>query len=516
MLTHFAITNFKVFGKRQCFDLAPITLIYGPNSGGKSSIIQAMLLLKQSIEAPINQGIRDRVLVPKGRYVDLGQSKSIHHKHSFDNKISFEVGMKMSGPLVRHFASMFAKGGEFSAALSFEQREESIRLKLPTLSTIRYRSRQLGDSSLDLAIVRGQKATRRSDEEQLEFDEFTDPRSASNFFNFANLSEIHRFNKFLASVPINRAEEYRKDFFDVGDVKEEKDKNRYQVGFRPAINGKATFLPSSARNLSKADPKRSVGREDMLEIPSSALSQIARVLNVHFESMAYLGPLRSRPKRLYELSQQYDGSIGLSGEYAVEALRTDFEADSGDGVSVVDFVNDWLRRFEVPYTVGIEEVGDEVLGDLAMLKLHDNRTGVTVAATDVGFGIGQLLPVIIQAALASRSGNPTLRPRTICIEQPEIHLHPRLQANVADLLISTAQESECQWIIETHSEALMLRVQRRIREGTLKAESVAVVFVEPSGENGSRILNLKLDQQGNFINEWPGGFFEDSFAEMFS
>jgi predicted ATPase len=226
-------------------------------------------------------------------------------------------------------------------------------------------------------------------------------------------------------------------------------------------------------------------------------------------------PLRSRPRRLYELSQQYQGSIGLSGEYSVEALKTDLLANSGREESVIDYVNTWLTAFEIPYTVAIDEIGNEVLGDLAMLKLRDNRTNVWVAATDVGFGIGQLLPVIIQGALA-RANNATGRTRAICVEQPEIHLHPRLQANVADFFISTIRNEGCQWIIETHSEALMLRIQRRIREKQLDVKDVSVVFVEPAGEGGSRILNLRLDDEGNFIDEWPGGFFEDSFTELFS
>jgi predicted ATPase len=147
--------------------------------------------------------------------------------------------------------------------------------------------------------------------------------------------------------------------------------------------------------------------------------------------------------------------------------------------------------------------------------MRDNRTNVWVAATDVGFGIGQLLPIIIQAALVSKKNTPLGLTRSVCVEQPEIHLHPRLQANVADLLIETVKAGDCQWIIETHSEALMLRIQRRIRDGLLKAKDVAVVFVEPAGENGSRIQNLRLDSDGSFIDEWPGGFFEDSFSEMF-
>lgn len=514
MLTSFGLTNFKVFGSRQKFDLAPITLIYGPNSGGKSSIIQALLLLKQSIEAPINQGIRDRVLVPKGRYVDLGQSKSIHHKHSFSNPISFEVGMKFPGMLNRSIASIFSSSEEFSVTMNFEHREDSIKFRLPALAGIRYRSNHPRGRNLDLHISRGVKQNKENVEEQLEFEELIDIKSTTNFFIFTDLKEIKSFNEFLHSIPRIRAEETGRDFFEVHDANDERYKNKFQIGFRPFATGKTTYLPSTVKNLTKQIPSRS-SFEGYLDVPTNALTQVARMMNLQFEKMSYLGPLRSRPKRLYELSQQYEGSIGLSGEFSVEALKSDSQLDSSDGGSVIDFVNSWLERFEIPYTVSVEDVGDEVLGDLAKFKMFDNRTNVWVAATDVGFGIGQLLPIIIQAALAAKSIAPTGLTKSICVEQPEIHLHPRLQANVADLLIDTIKENTCQWIIETHSEALMLRIQKRIRDGILKAEDVAVVFVEPAGENGSRIQNLRLDSDGSFIDEWPGGFFEDSFKEMF-
>ncbi|MFC6281672.1 MULTISPECIES: AAA family ATPase [Polaromonas] len=515
MIKTFALTNFKVFGSQQRFDLAPITLIYGPNSGGKSSIIQALLLLKQSVQAPINQGLRDRVLIPKGLYVDLGQSKSIHHKHLFENSISLEVGFKFSAQAAsRIYRPILLENDEFYTSLRFEHREDSIRAKLPAVAEIRYKIISKLRTTLSMSLVKDIKPTRKITGDELDLEDANELRNTINFFKFHSLSDMRAFSSFLNELPPTRGEEIQRDYFELDDFPD-KEKNRFQVGFRPSISGKTTYLPTTVRNLSQTDGRRTESHLGILDGPSQVLSQIAREFNLQFEAMSYLGPLRSRPRRLYELSQQYQGSIGSSGEYAVEALKTDMSMESSDDHSVIDFVNKWLETFEIPYTVAIDEIGNEVLGDLAMLKLCDKRTGLWVAATDVGFGIGQLLPVIIEGALAVRSNNANRREKAICIEQPEIHLHPRLQANVADFLIETARTSSCQWIIETHSEALMLRIQKRIREGTLAAESVSVVFVEPTGENGSRIINLRLDNNGNFIDEWPGGFFEENFSEMF-
>jgi predicted ATPase len=137
-----------------------------------------------------------------------------------------------------------------------------------------------------------------------------------------------------------------------------------------------------------------------------------------------------------------------------------------------------------------------------------------VGPSDVGFGIGQLLPIIVQGLLA--------RGRVVCVEQPEIHLHPRLQAHVSDFLIKTSgagretdrRAPRTQWIVETHSEAMILRLQRRMREGAITPNDVSVLYVRP-GPTGSEIVPLRLAEDGTFIDEWPSGFFEERFDELF-
>jgi len=244
------------------------------------------------------------------------------------------------------------------------------------------------------------------------------------------------------------------------------------------------------------------------------LTSFARTYERVFSRISYLGPLRSRPKRIYEFSRQYTDTVGASGEFTIDALAQRNQPDDADG-SIVESLNTWFEAFEIPYTVELSGVGDEVLGDIAKLTLVDKRTGVRVAATDVGFGIGQVLPIVLEGILASGvSGRPRTR-KTICVEQPELHLHPRLQANVADFLIQTHERGGCQWIVETHSESLMLRIQKRIREGKLSKEKISVLYVEPMGPMGSEVKKLRLSDNGTFIDEWPGGFFEESFREMF-
>ena len=118
-----------------------------------------------------------------------------------------------------------------------------------------------------------------------------------------------------------------------------------------------------------------------------------------------------------------------------------------------------------------------------------------------------MLPVLTQL-LVSRN-------QLLLFEQPEIHLHPRLEAELGSLLARSASEPyNNQVIVETHSEYLIYRLQKLIRHGQLKPEDVCVVYVTKD-EQGSHCVRLRLDDEGDFIDPWPGGFFDTGFDEMF-
>jgi predicted ATPase len=108
----------------------------------------------------------------------------------------------------------------------------------------------------------------------------------------------------------------------------------------------------------------------------------------------------------------------------------------------------------------------------------------------------------------------TAQKQTITIEQPEVHIHPRLQADLGDLLAECIKEPrQNRFIIETHSEHLVLRLQRLVRTGRLKPEDVSILYVMHAKE-GSEVRRLRVDDEGDFIDDWPGGFFPERLREF--
>jgi predicted ATPase len=136
---------------------------------------------------------------------------------------------------------------------------------------------------------------------------------------------------------------------------------------------------------------------------------------------------------------------------------------------------------------------------------QQRKPRIDVAFADVGFGISQMLPIIVQAAGSKN--------RIISIEQPEVHIHPRLQAEVGNLLAECAKENQNQFLVETHSEHLVLRLRRLVREKKLAPEDVTVIHIR-RGPNGSIVEQIGINEDGTFNQEWPGGFFPERMKEL--
>jgi AAA ATPase domain len=234
--------------------------------------------------------------------------------------------------------------------------------------------------------------------------------------------------------------------------------------------------------------------------------------------LIYIGPLRERPERHYLFCGADPANVGSSGKMAGDLLF--------NRPQLLERVNEVLGRFNIGHQLDVQKLRDEqgVDSDVYALRLINNESRHIASLRDVGFGISQVLPVLVQSLIATSN--------IVLIEQPELHLHPRLQAELADVFISSALKGTAPYrritntfVIETHSEHLVLRLMRRIREtsrGTLpegipsvRREDVSIIYVQPT-ENGSVPLVMDLDEDGELLTAWPNGFFEEGFRERFA
>jgi len=202
------------------------------------------------------------------------------------------------------------------------------------------------------------------------------------------------------------------------------------------------------------------------------------------------------------------GSGGYGPDYdekghSLHSRRFGDRIPDRDGVGAV---NAGFERLGIPHRLHAK-ADDSAPLQRAKIYLEDLRSGVKAEPIAVGSGIAQVLPIVAAVEL--------LGPRTLLsVEQPELHLHPRLQANLGEYLCDRATASLEPTIVETHSELLVLRVLRMIREGRTDPSKVAVYYVGDTSE-GPQITRMRIDANGEFIDEWPAGFFEERLDELF-
>jgi hypothetical protein len=226
---------------------------------------------------------------------------------------------------------------------------------------------------------------------------------------------------------------------------------------------------------------------------------VSEALKHILQKLFPMGPFRKSPERLYTFRGTSPQHVGYQGDLLPDFLFRHPER--------VEDANKWLKQLDVGHKLEIKSVG-AFSGDLFEVRLMDTRRKdhVSIALSDVGFGISQLLPFIVQSLIPDK--------RIISVEQPEVHVHPRLQADLGDLLAEAIkEENPNQFIVETHSEHLILRLQRLIYERSLKPEDVSVIYVS-RGPEGAKAERLHLDEEGDFIDEWPNGFFLERLREL--
>lgn len=224
----------------------------------------------------------------------------------------------------------------------------------------------------------------------------------------------------------------------------------------------------------------------------------------------YLGPLREHPKREYIWSGSSPIDVGPRGERVVDAIlaarhRNELRSFGYRKKKILfeSFIAKWLKDLNLIYKFELVEIAEH--SNLFKVQIVKDSSSKPVLITDVGFGLSQFLPVLILLYYVPEGG-------IVLLEQPEIHLHPAVQSGLADVIINAVQTRNIQVIVESHSEHLLRRLQRRVAEDMIESEKIALYFCQmKSGE--TQLTPLELNLFGEITN-WPKGFFGDEFEEV--
>jgi hypothetical protein len=478
MLSRLVLENFKPYSGVVDIPLRRITLLFGANSGGKSSIIQSLLLLKQTEGDRPGRFSANAPLVLRGDQVDLGAFISMVHGHDLSRAV--KIGASL------------AQVGEPGAAIvlrqmSLDSEMEVVRKEFRVLNQVLHLLPEAnGESGERRRAVQSSRQVFFSDEiskfakdlmrnESLEdlnavFNGVdweqcaTEPELIGRFERLGTLSVLARDFQRLDGSPLELDRDARDD----------------------------DYLSSGSR-IGRWREGQNYVATAVLESVFKSITRLSRAIS----RSSYLGPLRAMPERLHVASGEHLDDVGSAGENLVSILA----ASPRD----LRRVNDALVQMKIPYELSIQRLTDRdmvgAIGEVHSLLLRDIRTGVAVAATEVGFGISQVLPVVVECL--------TPRGTPLIIEQPEIHLHPALQTQLADLFVEASSNGR-QIIAETHSEHLILRLQRLVRRRLIAPDEICVLYA-----GDGQVNRLRLNERGEFIDEWPGGFFDERLEELF-
>lgn len=428
------IQNFKSIKEPQEFDINDINVITGVNSIGKTSLIQFLLLIKQSME---NQKAQRPTLKLNKPYVSLGSYYDIITDMKIKEKLkfSFHVDVKNLKILSRNLKS----NSNTNIVLEYEFKKGA---KLIELDSLKY--------TLNTEDNIYYKFTRKKD------DVFIIDTNDSDYTDKSTSDEyIVRFESF---VPI--------------------------------------FILSKQKN------------ERYLRKRIKYATYVKNYMKDFFENISYIGPLRDEPHQIYIRDDDRDKVIGIKGEYTAQILNDewrnrckiikyrnyeDFEFYDTE-MYFYNSVKYWLcEQFEMAKSIKVTEEGN-FINQIYLVNNNDRE----VPITHVGFGISQILPIIVEGIRLPKKG-------TLILEQPEIHLHPNIQALLFEFLYSLTLLGK-KIIVETHSDHFITRMRRRIAEDQRKMvnKNINLYFIE-NKEGYADIVRLSLDRDAN-LDYWPNGF----------
>lgn len=457
-----SVSGFKAIQSLERFDICRLNILTGVNSGGKSSILQLLLLLKQSLE-----------------------------------RNSDEVPLKLNKPYVslgRFDSIVFCGQQNKSIAVTFHLDQKDLGFRYRTIVSAFTRMKKIqGETVLDGVDV---KVTFKERAGQIIVDEYelTLLGPIQEWLKMSKTKTGHKYRLTSSSI----------ELFITGSFQVAAD-GAGPIEFKESVLF-LSFLPFALDS-----------EHNDLQL---FVRQIRTAISSFFAGISYIGPLREEPKEYYFQDDDDVASIGNKGENAAFILAAEGSAEIRS--LWFDPVAGKLQSSQKKSTLkhAVEHWLCQVFGlanDLAIdqsrpsTHIHEislgSRLGARVPIIHVGFGISQILPILVEGLRPKRRGNSL-----VILEQPEIHLHPKVQSLLFDFIWAVSDQKS--FIVETHSDHFINRLRRRVAESeTDELVTATNLTFANDTEGGTDYQRIFLNSRGS-IDQWPKGFF-DQFDDEF-
>ena len=590
-LSALSIKNFKAFGEEVHIPIKPITLIFGQNSSGKSSILHSLLYINElQFHTTTYRPFDIYHTKIGGDAVDLGGYP--HYIHTHNPELPMQITLTINNNSIAFNLQSSDEGLNATVSLN-EETSEILTGKTTIAHDVS--SKSMSDFELDHDNIDFTQIPQLAKESEIVTEylittdsilinlyniikDFINPES-ERFMNIVNTVPLSTTGNLSSELIIERLTQLRSQF----SVQQSKYYTIFRERFlsifpeesiQVSVYSKQFTLTTSRSNgntiqssnlqsvfekavnycileaiknmnipdketqhmklihttLSNYSPLHFISDVITFEsiiLQKNTLNDISNTIN----AFTYLGPIRHIPDRSFVQQSSTNLSISDGSTSWYNLLHQPM---------LIARINSWMQQLGINYQLrinnpaAIRQIDFEILTDYLkkqstikikqliadleikkhiahgtgqpFLQLIDEHSNTTLSHRDVGIGISQVLPIVITAFSENA--------KTIMIEQPELHLHPRIQGDLADLFIETALKGPQQntYILETHSEHIIRRLMRRVREGVISESDVSILYVDRS-DDGSIISHLRLDSEGDFLDEWPNGFFEEGFND---
>lgn len=491
----FRICNIKSFMDSGEIEIKPLTIFVGRNSCGKSSLVRFPVMIAQTFKNNVNTP-----LLLFGDMLDYGNYSDVVNRH-IQGDMRFELGFGQE--MMRYFVIR-------DQQLHFINRDKNVydtfkfieRIDLKV--TVSKPDKKLFVKSIQLDI-NGKLTYSLTYEKNKYYLQFLDILGKSQKMYHTSVEpsciEFHGF------IPIHQINEILNDY-----IKNQKYSTRWKKQQLQLFeNIQYRFYDSNVRE--EISKKKWYPAWEAILILNNIFKGISRYMDDYADEMTYVGPFRENPKRTYRDSENNYENVGVRGENAGLLLRQDWQNQK----KLIKNVSGWFEK-AMGYRISIDDIGEN-LYSLVVTNRLDNGYEEKDNLMDVGFGISQVLPIVTE--LMGEKSMPDVRVRNqsrtkknFVIEQPELHLHPAAQAELAHLLVNATNLNRSRRIIvETHSEHLIRKLQVLIADPSVPIDNdqVAIYYVEKNKLGESFIEKMEIAENGQFKKRWPSGFFDKGF-----